>query len=139
RSQAPGGGAVTELVLARSGVSGEPVQFCTGRAYLARALRLGFREFHLAGAGGAALCRDGSRIYVWMGLRAAPTPSGRGAPGGAPPGRAGGRRLAGGPAPRRVPSRTPRRTRCAQENARPPRPRLPSLLRDPSGTSPPGR
>ena len=44
RARAEGGGRVTELVLGRSGYTGEPVRLNTNRHFLARAVRLGFAE-----------------------------------------------------------------------------------------------
>ena len=58
--------SATELVLARSGVSGRGVRFVTNRTYFARALQLGFREFDIANADKPVLCQDGTRKYLWM-------------------------------------------------------------------------
>jgi len=68
RARASGGGPPTELVLARSRYSGEPVRLHTNRAYLARALRLGFDEVRLFGPDAPALCRDGLRSFAWQPL-----------------------------------------------------------------------
>src|SRR5262249_31196665 len=65
-----GGGAApaAELVLARSRYDGPPVRLASGREYLARAARLGFRIVELPDDGGPIACRDGSRTYVWQPL-----------------------------------------------------------------------
>jgi hypothetical protein len=56
----------TEVVLERSTTMGPPVRFTTDRAYLARALKLGFRDFRVGGAEAPVLCRDEHRLYLWM-------------------------------------------------------------------------
>jgi hypothetical protein len=68
RAQAGGEGRVTELVLGRSGFTGEPVRFNTNRQYLARALRLGFAEVQVVGPEEPVACRDGRRAYLWQPL-----------------------------------------------------------------------
>ena len=55
----------TELVLTQSSRIGEPLCINTDRRYLARALRLGFREFTFFGPNVPTQCSDGSRQYVW--------------------------------------------------------------------------
>ena len=55
----------TELVLARSILSGEPIRIHTNRKLLARALKLGFRELSIFGDKSPVLCRDEKRQYVW--------------------------------------------------------------------------
>jgi hypothetical protein len=66
RSQAAGQSRPSEILLARSGVTGKPVRLCCNRAYLARALALGFSELYFVDADSAVLCRDDRRTYVWM-------------------------------------------------------------------------
>jgi hypothetical protein len=58
----------TEVVLERSTTMGPPVRFATDRAYLARALKLGFRDFRVAGTEAPVLCRDEHRLFLWMTL-----------------------------------------------------------------------
>ena len=60
----------TELVLSNSAVVGESLRFNTNRKYLARALKLGFRNFSLFGPEAPVVCRDAHRDYVWMVLDA---------------------------------------------------------------------
>ena len=55
----------TELVLANSTLSGEPMRVNMNRQYLARALALGFHEVYLSSPKTPVLCRDGHRQYVW--------------------------------------------------------------------------
>ncbi len=61
-------GRVTELVLARSGYTGEPVRLNTNRAYLARAVRLGFGELCVSGPESPVLCRDDRKSFAWQPL-----------------------------------------------------------------------
>ncbi len=68
RARAEGGGRVTELVLARSGYTGEPVQLNTSRHFLARAVRLGFAEVDVVGPEDPVACRDDRRAYLWQPL-----------------------------------------------------------------------
>ena len=68
RAQAGGGDRVTELVLGRSGFTGEPVRLNTSRHYLARAVRLGFAEVQVVGPEDPVACRDGRRAYIWQPL-----------------------------------------------------------------------
>ncbi len=58
----------TEVVLERSTTSGPPVRFATDRAYLARALKLGFTEFRVTSADAPVLCRDEKRLFLWLTL-----------------------------------------------------------------------
>jgi hypothetical protein len=55
----------TELVLVGSQRLGEPICVNTDRKYLARAIRLGFREVAFASAEAPAVCGDGRRRYAW--------------------------------------------------------------------------
>ena len=68
RARAGGQERVTELVLARSGYSGEPVRLHTSRAYLARAVRLGFGEVCVSGPDAPVFCRDDRKSYLWQPL-----------------------------------------------------------------------
>lgn len=67
--EAPSGPAA-ELPLLRSTVSGPPVRLCTDRRLLGRALDLGFREIHIVKPDSPLLCRDETRVFVWMPLDA---------------------------------------------------------------------
>ncbi len=58
----------TELVLSQSRLIGDPVRININREYLARAIRLGFREVGLIDANGILTCDDGQRKYLWMPL-----------------------------------------------------------------------
>ncbi len=55
----------TDLILSRSTLTGEGVAISTNRQYLARALKLGFREVCFFGATAPAQCNDGRRQYLW--------------------------------------------------------------------------
>lgn len=67
-ARAGGTGRATELVLARSGYTGEPVRLHTNREYLARAVRLGFAELCVSGPESPVLCRDDRRSFAWQPL-----------------------------------------------------------------------
>ena len=60
----------TELILSRSSYGGEPVRFQTNRDFLARAIRLGFREIEIVDAGSPIVCRADDRAYAWQPLDA---------------------------------------------------------------------
>jgi hypothetical protein len=68
RAQAEGQDRPTELILCRSGFTGAPVRLHTDRAFLARAIRLGFREVEVFGTSDPLACREGLRTYVWQPL-----------------------------------------------------------------------
>ncbi len=55
----------TEAVATHSTTTGEPIRVNTNRAYLTRALKLGFRELCLFGDKVPAACFDGERTYLW--------------------------------------------------------------------------
>ena len=57
-------GRVTELVLQRSGYTGDPMSVCTNRALLERALRLGFREIGFTGVESPVVCRTVDRVFA---------------------------------------------------------------------------
>jgi hypothetical protein len=59
-------GPAAEVRLAGSTFTGTPVRFATDRAYLLRALRLGFTELEIARPSAPVACRDGTRTYGWM-------------------------------------------------------------------------
>lgn len=59
---------VSELVLARSTITGPPVRLCMNRHYLVRAVKLGFDQVEVLAKDKPLVCRDGSRVYVWMPL-----------------------------------------------------------------------
>jgi hypothetical protein len=65
RSQGEDQSAPTELVLCNSSRTGETVCFNTNRGFLARAMKLGFRDVHLSGPEMPAFCCDESRQYLW--------------------------------------------------------------------------
>lgn len=58
----------TELILSRSHYDGAPVRVCTNRAFLARALQLGFTTLEIADPTTPLACRAGDRTYVWQPL-----------------------------------------------------------------------
>jgi len=68
RGKAPDQAVPTELMLDRSTVAGEPMRINTNRRYLARAVRLGFRELYATGSQSPVLCCDDRRKYVWAPL-----------------------------------------------------------------------
>ena len=68
RARAGGQDRVTELILGRSGYTGEPVRLNTNRQYLARAVRLGFGEVCVSGPESPVLCRDDHKSYLWQPL-----------------------------------------------------------------------
>jgi hypothetical protein len=70
RARGEGGGPATELVLARSGYSGDPARVSTNRAFLGRALRLGFDWLDVAGPDAPLVCRDDRRVFAWQPLNA---------------------------------------------------------------------
>jgi hypothetical protein len=68
RARAPGQSQITELLLARSGVSGKSVRLNTNRNFLARALHLGFSAISVVNADTPPVCKDERRTFVWMPL-----------------------------------------------------------------------
>ena len=68
---------VTELVLSRSSYTGLPVCIATNRAFLDRALRLGFTEIGFTGVESPFVCRDQRTVYAVQPLSggSAPDPS----------------------------------------------------------------
>jgi hypothetical protein len=69
RARGPGG-PITELVLARSGYAGPPTLVQVNRAFLGRALRLGFNVLAVAGGSDPVVGRDGDRVFAWQPLSA---------------------------------------------------------------------
>ena len=65
RAKGEGQSAVTELILAGSTTTGEPVRINTNRQYLARAVRLGFDRVHVFSPKTPVLACDDHRSYVW--------------------------------------------------------------------------
>jgi hypothetical protein len=63
-------GDVAEMVLPRSSAEGPPLRLVTNRRFLLRALKLGFNEVLIATATLPLVCRDSSRLYLWMPLDA---------------------------------------------------------------------
>jgi hypothetical protein len=59
---------ITELVLNRSAYSGSPIRISTSRAYVGRALAMGFRELAFTKAEQPVVCREPHRIYAWQPL-----------------------------------------------------------------------
>ena len=55
----------TELLLSQSERVGDPLRISTDRRYLARALRLGFRELLFYAANAPVQCTDETRHYLW--------------------------------------------------------------------------
>ena len=55
----------TEVVLRGSSWTGEPIRINTNRKYLARALKLGFRELLAFGTKVPVVCQDDHRQYGW--------------------------------------------------------------------------
>jgi len=68
RARGAGQAAVTELVLCRSGYTGTPVMVNTNRAFLARAVRLGFDHVEFLDADSPVVCRDGNRVFCFQPL-----------------------------------------------------------------------
>ena len=62
---------LTELILSRSQVTGEPIRFNANRRYLEHAVALGFSELQIAGANLPCVFEDERRTYFWMGLGSA--------------------------------------------------------------------
>jgi hypothetical protein len=68
RAKGPAAPHPTELVLTGSRMTGEALAINTNRAYLGRAVRLGFQELFAFGADRPVLCDDGRRQYLWCAL-----------------------------------------------------------------------
>lgn len=59
----------TELILTNSTASGEPLRTAVNRHYFARAVRLGFRNFHFYGEEAVGLGCDERRSYLWAAIQ----------------------------------------------------------------------
>lgn len=70
RAQVAGETPLTELVLSRSQVTGEPVRFHTNREYLEQGVSLGFGELLIVDANSPCIFEDDRRTYFWMVLNA---------------------------------------------------------------------
>jgi hypothetical protein len=70
RARGPESDAITELVLSRSSYGGAPARFQTNRDFLARAVRLGFREVEIVDPSSPIVCRAGRHAYAWQPLDA---------------------------------------------------------------------
>jgi len=68
RAKSPEQPRATELVLTGSSCSGAPLVIVTNRNYLARALKLGFREVLVFQTDRPVLCQDLHRCYAWAPL-----------------------------------------------------------------------
>jgi hypothetical protein len=55
----------TDLILANSSSSGEPIRVNTNRKFLARAIQLGFDRLYIYDSKNPVLCQDDHRQYVW--------------------------------------------------------------------------
>jgi hypothetical protein len=60
----------TELILANSSSSGQPIRVNTNRKFLARAIQLGFDRLYIYDPKTPVLCQDDHRHYVWAVLDA---------------------------------------------------------------------
>lgn len=63
-------GPAAEVVLGRSRFEGPAVQAVMNRKYLLRAIQLGFQTISIVKPDRPFLCKDETRIYVWMPLEA---------------------------------------------------------------------
>ena len=66
RAQVAGKTPLTELVLSRSQVTGEPVRLNTNRHFLVQAVSLGFGELQIVDANTPCIFEDERRTYFWM-------------------------------------------------------------------------
>jgi hypothetical protein len=64
-AKSEGDSPMTQVVLSNSRRTGAELRWQTNRKFLARAVRLGFREVCLHGAETPPVCRDEHRAYVW--------------------------------------------------------------------------
>lgn len=69
-AKSEGDSPMTQVVLSNSRRTGDELRWQTNRKFLARAVRLGFREVCLHGAETPPVCRDEHRVYVWALLEA---------------------------------------------------------------------
>jgi hypothetical protein len=68
RAKPSGESRATELLLANSQFTGDPILVNIDRRYLASALQLGFEEIAVKDPASIVVCSDGRRQYVWMPL-----------------------------------------------------------------------
>jgi len=68
RAQAHDSKVPTELVLSRSSANGENLRFATNRNFLARGIKLGFRELYVYGTETPVQCLSANSTYVWVPL-----------------------------------------------------------------------
>jgi hypothetical protein len=68
RARPDGQSKSTELVLARSQVTGRPMRFNTNRQYLMRMLDLGLNTLQVLDPDRIVYCQDQRRKYAWMSL-----------------------------------------------------------------------
>jgi hypothetical protein len=68
RAKGEGQERVTEVLLARSRVTGRTLSYATNRRYLLRALKQGFTEMHVFSPDAPVQCRQDRGIYLWQGL-----------------------------------------------------------------------
>jgi hypothetical protein len=61
---------ISELLLNRSSYTGSPIRINTDRAFLRRALQLGFHEIGFAGVESPIVCRNQHATYAWQPLTA---------------------------------------------------------------------
>ena len=64
----PSEGRATEVVLSGSALAGEPRLINSNRVFLARAVRLGFREIGIRDTAAPLVCGDERRQYGWISL-----------------------------------------------------------------------
>jgi hypothetical protein len=70
RARAGDQGQITELLLTRSSCTGPPIQLNTNRAFLVRALHLGFNDIGIVRVEAAVVCRQPHQVYAWQPLSA---------------------------------------------------------------------
>lgn len=61
---------VTEVTLANSNRDGQEVRFAANRKYVARAIELGFRNFHIGKPESPVIAREANRTFLWANLTA---------------------------------------------------------------------
>lgn len=61
---------VIEVTLANSDRDGQEVRFAANRRFVARAIELGFRSFHIGKPESPVIAQDGNRTFVWANLTA---------------------------------------------------------------------
>jgi hypothetical protein len=70
RARSAKGSLATEVVLARSTVTGPPVRVVTDRRYLHRAAQMAFGTINVVRPDVPLVCREDRRVYIWMPLEA---------------------------------------------------------------------